>query len=190
MVLVCVWDLEYLPRSCKETLIYVVLKHFIFPNRTALVHLHRQINIQHSTGYAARSNTRNQIISPEQTWQLYITQQREDEGLKCVTSHKHETQTACWNSSNIIMSFRNYDLNEQCLFSQSYHASWYYRSLFTNWRIRVVLKNIKIYIKTAPTSSQNCQPFTPLDKRMPCWQWNFQQFTIFLTNLRTEKAQF
>jgi len=54
--------------------IYVVLKHFIFPNRTVLVRLYRRINDHHVTEYAASSNTRNQIISSEQTWQLYTTQ--------------------------------------------------------------------------------------------------------------------
>jgi len=90
--------------------IYVVLKHFIFPKRTVLVHLYKQINIHRANEYAAISNTRNQNISSEQTWQLYITQQGKDEGLKCATSHMPETQTACWIRSNIIISLRNCDL--------------------------------------------------------------------------------
>jgi hypothetical protein len=47
--------------------IYAVLKHFIFPKRTALVQLYRQINIHRANEYAASSNTINQNISSEQT---------------------------------------------------------------------------------------------------------------------------
>jgi hypothetical protein len=38
-------------------MIYVLFKNFIFPNRTVLVRLYRQINIHLATEYAASSNT-------------------------------------------------------------------------------------------------------------------------------------
>ena len=55
--------------------------------QNCIVHLYRWINAHHAPEYAASSNTRNQIITSEQTWQLYITQRRPGSSVGIVTDH-------------------------------------------------------------------------------------------------------